>query len=68
MTKRVNPSLLTVLENLLDKAIEAQIQVGCPPCDANLFPQDKGVVLQDSTVIKLPAWLYEAFRKPQNQS
>jgi hypothetical protein len=66
VSKRINASFLEVLELLLARVINAKVERGILPCDAEIFPSHNRVLLQDSTIIKLPSWLFDSFSGVSN--
>ena len=66
VSKRINSSFLQVLEQLLARLIEIKTSDQFAPDQAQVFPDYPRVLLQDSTVIKLPGWLFAHFSGVSN--
>lgn len=66
VSKRINVPFLRVLEALLAKAIATRTDCESLSCqDSTLSGYDR-VLIQDSTVIRLPAWLFARFSGVSN--
>lgn len=66
VSKRINLPFLKVLEALLAKAIATKTDCKSLACqDSTLADYDR-VLVQDSTVIRLPAWLFARFSGVSN--
>jgi len=68
VAKRINPSFLKLVEKLLARLIRSKIALSSTPSDREILPGYQRVLLQDSTVIKLPTWLYEHFSGVSNKT
>ena len=66
VSKRVNPSFLKLLELLLARLINVKIDDASSPNSDELFPDYHRILVQDSTVIKLPGWLFPLFSGVSN--
>lgn len=66
VSKRVNAPFLKLLEQLLARLIKIKTGAAGPEDDAEMFPGYRRVLLQDSTVIKLPGWLFPQFSGVSN--
>ena len=69
MGKRINEKCQSVLEWLLQKAFEQKLaSSSLDGSSAEFLTSYQRVVVQDSTIIQLPSWLYEDFSGVSNGS
>lgn len=61
VSKRINAPFLQVLETLLAKAIATKTDGKTLSCQDSSLSRYGRVLIQDSTVIRLPPWLFEHF-------
>jgi hypothetical protein len=66
VSKRINAPFLGILESLLAKAIAAKADCESLACQGSSFSRYDRVLVQDSTVIRLPAWLFARFSGVSN--
>jgi hypothetical protein len=66
VSKRINTSFLKVLELLLARVIKAKAECGKLPFDDGDLCLHPRILVQDSTIIRLPGWLYESFSGVSN--
>jgi hypothetical protein len=66
VSKRINLPFLKVLETLLAKIIAAKANCGSLTCKDNTLSRYDRVLVQDSTVIRLPGWLFARFSGVSN--
>ncbi len=66
VSKRVNAPFLEVLEALLAKAIAAKADCDSLACQSPALAGHGRVLVQDSTVVRLPAWLFARFSGVSN--
>lgn len=66
VSKRINASFLKILEHLLARLISIKAEGASAPDNAEMLPGYQRVLLQDSTVIKLPGWLFAHFSGVSN--
>ena len=66
VSKRINAPFLKVLEALLAKAIAAKTDCESLSCQDSSLACYARVLIQDSTVIRLPAWLFARFSGVSN--
>jgi len=66
VAKRMNKGLSLLLEKILEQAIEHKVSSKYPQPAQGLCANYKRILVQDSTVIKLPTWLYEKFSGVSN--
>lgn len=66
VSKRINAPLLKVLEALLAKAIAAKMDCESLACQHPALSPYERVLIQDSTVLRLPAWLFARFSGVSN--
>lgn len=66
VSKRINVPLLKVLETLLARAIAAKTDCESLACQSPALSRYGRVLIQDSTVVKLPAWLFARFSGVSN--
>jgi hypothetical protein len=66
VSKRINASFLEVLEHLLARLISIKVDGVSSPNRDEILPGYDRILLQDSTVIKLPGWLFSHFSGVSN--
>jgi len=67
VAQRTNFSCCRLVENLIKKSFEAKFHTAALTIQENtLFSAYRRVIVQDSTIIKLPAWLYPIFSGVSN--
>lgn len=66
VSKRINAPLLKVLEALLAKAIAAKLDGESLACLGPALSPYERVLVQDSTVVRLPSWLFARFSGVSN--
>ncbi len=66
VSKRVNEPFLKVLETLLAKAIAARTDCKSLVCQHSTLARYDRILVQDSTLIRLPSWLFEQFSGVSN--
>lgn len=66
--KRMNQPCLEMLKAVLKDAIGKRIRTDVDRKNGTLFEKYGRVLVQDSTVLKLPSWLFEEFSGVANQS
>lgn len=66
--ERMNESCKEMIRAVLQLAIARRIATVASGNDSGLFSSYNRVLVQDSTIIKLPAWLYEKFSGVSNGS
>jgi hypothetical protein len=64
--KRLNDSFREILEFLLALLVKAKVGANALAGDTGLFSRHKRILVQDSTVIQLPAWLFGRFSGVSN--
>jgi hypothetical protein len=68
VSKRINPSFRKLLEILLARLIKHKVNHIRSSLDKDILPNYRRVLLQDSTVIRLPTWLFEHFSGVSNKT
>lgn len=66
VSKRINAPLLKVLEALLAKAIAAKADGPSLACQSPSLECYQRILIQDSTVVRLPGWLFAKFSGVSN--
>lgn len=66
VSKRINEPLLKVLEALLAKAIAAKTDGPSLACQSPSLERYRRILIQDSTVVRLPGWLFTKFSGVSN--
>lgn len=67
VAQRTNFACCRLVENLIKKSFDAKFHTAALKVgEKTLFPAYKRVIVQDSTIIKLPAWLYPIFSGVSN--
>ncbi len=64
--ERMNGPCLELITHLLQRAIEKRVTSEASQDHRNLFSAFDRVLVQDSTIIKLPSWLFEEFSGVSN--
>jgi len=68
VAKRMNKECQQLIEYLIEKAFEYKLTEASTKEPEGFFKHYNRVLVQDSTIIKLPAWLYEVFSGVSNGS
>lgn len=68
VAKRMNEKCQRLVEYLIEKAFEYKLTEAFVKEPEGFFDNYNRLLVQDSTIIKLPAWLYEAFSGVSNGS
>lgn len=68
VAKRMNKKCQKLLEFLIEKAFEYKLSSGLARMPKEFLNRYHRILVQDSTVIKLPSWLYEVFSGVSNGS
>jgi hypothetical protein len=66
VSKRINASFLEIIEHLLGRLISIKVDGASSPNSDEMLPGYDRILLQDSTVIKLPGWLFPHFSGVSN--
>jgi hypothetical protein len=66
VSKRINTSFLEVLELLLARVIKVKTEKGHRPFKESCLSNCQRILVQDSTIIKLPTWLFDSFSGVSN--
>lgn len=66
VSKRINAPFLEVLQALLAKAIAAKLDGQSLACQSPALAGYDRILIQDSTVVRLPAWLFARFSGVSN--
>lgn len=64
--KRINAPFLKVIEALLAKVIAAKLECESLACKHPALARYERILIQDSTVVRLPAWLFAVFSGVSN--
>lgn len=68
VAKRMNKECQQLIESLIEKAFEYKLTEAFTKEPEGFLKHYNRVLVQDSTIIKLPAWLYEVFSGVSNGS
>jgi len=66
VSKRINPSFLKLLEQLLARLINIKLNDANASTSTEMFPSYQRVLVQDSSIIRLPGWLFDKFSGVSN--
>jgi len=66
VARRMNGACLRLFEDILARAIHFRVAPALVPAGSGFLARYSRVLVQDSTIVKLPAWLFDAFSGVSN--